>query len=90
VFCLLLANCIIPACADVSEALPFTFRQLNLYNFLVIEGSPSEAILLAAETDQPDLIVIGSRSGGGLPGLNLGSVAERVVRRAAAPVLVVK
>lgn len=57
---------------------------------LVVEGSASEAILQAAETDQPDLIVIGSRGGGGLPGLNLGSVAERVVRRAAVPVLVVK
>lgn len=57
---------------------------------LVVEGSPSEAILQAIETDQPDLIVMGSRGGGGLPGLNLGSVAERVVRRAAVPVLVVK
>jgi nucleotide-binding universal stress UspA family protein len=33
---------------------------------------------------------MGSRGGGGLPGLNLGSVADRVVRRAAVPVLVVK
>jgi len=57
---------------------------------LVVEGSPSEAILQAAEADQPDLIVMGSRGGGGLPGLNLGSVAERVVRRASVPVLVVK
>lgn len=57
---------------------------------LVVEGSPSEAILQAAEADQSDLIVMGSRGGGGLPGLNLGSVAERVVRRASVPVLVVK
>src|SRR5262245_32866620 len=40
---------------------------------LVVEGSPAEAILQAAETDAPDLIVMGSRGGGGLPGLNLGS-----------------
>jgi nucleotide-binding universal stress UspA family protein len=57
---------------------------------LVVEGSAAEAILQAVETDQPDLIVMGSRGGGGLPGLNLGSVAERVVRRSPAPVLVVK
>ena len=57
---------------------------------LVVEGSPSEAILTAAETDQPDLIIIGSRGTGGLPGLNLGSVVDRVVRRALTPVLVVK
>lgn len=57
---------------------------------LVVEGSAAEAILKAAETDTPDLIVLGSRGGGGLPGLNLGSVAERVVRRAELPVLVVK
>ena len=75
VLCLLLANCIIPVCPDVLVALPFTFRQLNFYGFLVVEGSPSEAILQAAEADQPDLIVMGSRGGGGLPGLNLGSGA---------------
>lgn len=57
---------------------------------VVVEGSAAEAILQAVETDQPDLIVMGSRGGGGLPGLNLGSVADRVVRRSSVPVLVVK
>ncbi|MFN8457173.1 MAG: universal stress protein [Anaerolineae bacterium] len=57
---------------------------------LVVEGSAAEAILQAVETDQPDVIVMGSRGGGGLPGLNLGSVADRVVRRSPTPVLVVK
>lgn len=57
---------------------------------LAVEGSPAEAILQTAETEQPDLIVIGSRGDGGLPGLRLGSVVDRVVRHATVPVLVVK
>jgi nucleotide-binding universal stress UspA family protein len=57
---------------------------------LAVEGSPAEAILHASEDVQPDLIIMGSRGGGGLPGLALGSTAERVVRHSTVPVLVVK
>ena len=55
-----------------------------------VEGPPAEAILRAAEADKPDLIVMGSRGSGGLPGALIGSVAEQVVRHATTPVLVVK
>lgn len=57
---------------------------------LVVEGAPAEAILRAIEAEQPDLVVVGSRGLGGWPGAYLGSVAERVVRHAPVPVLVVK
>ncbi len=57
---------------------------------LAVEGAPAEAILHASEDVQPDLIIMGSRGGGGLPGLALGSTAERVVRHSMVSVLVVK
>jgi nucleotide-binding universal stress UspA family protein len=57
---------------------------------LVVEGPASEAILRAADEEQPDLVIMGSRGGGGLPDLRLGSVADRVVRHLKVPVLVVK
>ncbi|MEW5985855.1 MAG: universal stress protein [Chloroflexota bacterium] len=57
---------------------------------LLVEGSAAEGILRAIEEEQPDLVVMGSRGGGGLPGLRLGSVAEQIVRHSAVPVLVVK
>ena len=56
----------------------------------VREGRPAAAILDLAETLHPDLIVIGSHGRGGLDHLLLGSVTERVLRRARVPVLVVR
>ena len=57
---------------------------------LAVEGSPAEAILRMVEAEQPDLIVMGSRGDGGLPGLRLGSVDDRVVRHSPVAVLVIK
>jgi nucleotide-binding universal stress UspA family protein len=54
----------------------------------VIEGKPAGAILEVAEREKPDLIVVGSKSRKGLEHLLLGSVAERVLRKAPCPVLV--
>jgi nucleotide-binding universal stress UspA family protein len=53
-----------------------------------IEGTPAGAILEVAERERPDLIVIGSKSRKGLEHLLIGSVAERVLRKATCPVLV--
>lgn len=57
---------------------------------LVVQGTPVDAILKAADDELPDLIVIGAGDRSHLSGVLLGHVAERVVRYAAAPVLVVK
>lgn len=57
---------------------------------LVVQGTPVEAILKAADEELPDLIVIGSGGRSHMSGVLVGSVAERVVRYADAPVLVVK
>jgi universal stress protein A len=57
---------------------------------VVREGKPAPAILEGAEELRADLIVIGSQGRSGLDHLLIGSVAERVLRKASCPVLVVK
>ena len=55
-----------------------------------VENTPWMAILDEAERLPADLIVMGTRGLHGLKHLALGSVAERVVRKATCPVLTVK
>jgi nucleotide-binding universal stress UspA family protein len=52
-------------------------------------GEPHEIILTLAEQGGCDLIVLGSRGRGGLSKLLVGSVAERVLRHAICPVLLI-
>lgn len=56
----------------------------------VLEGSPSRVIVDEATPENCDLVVMGTHGRGGIDRLLLGSVAERVVRRAAVPVLTVR
>lgn len=53
-------------------------------------GHPVVEILKYAEEHQTDLIVLGVRGGGPLNQIMMGSVAERVVRKAPCPVLTVR
>ncbi len=53
-------------------------------------GAPAEEILRFAREDAMDLVVLGTHGRTGLKHLVLGSVAERVVRQAPCPVLVVR
>jgi len=55
-----------------------------------VRGDPREALVLAAESDQADLVVVGSHGRSGLTKLLLGSVASHVVTHAPCNVLVVK
>ncbi len=56
----------------------------------VVMGDPVWEICHAATREHADLIVMGSRGRTGLSHVLLGSVAERVVRHAPCPVLVVR
>jgi nucleotide-binding universal stress UspA family protein len=55
-----------------------------------LEGPVAEAILIAAETHNHDLIVMGSRGLGNLSGLLLGSQSQKVVQHASCPVLITR
>ena len=52
-------------------------------------GDPQEEILVGAREEQASLIVMGTHGRTGLSRVLIGNVAERVVRRAAFPVLTV-
>ena len=56
----------------------------------LLEGPEAEAILSVAETQNADLIVIGTRGMGALEGLLFGSVGRKVVQHAHCSVLVVR
>ena len=56
----------------------------------LIEEPAAEAILAVAETQQADLIVMGTRGLSSLQGLLLGSVSNKVIHHAACPVMLVR
>jgi nucleotide-binding universal stress UspA family protein len=55
-----------------------------------IVGRPHLQIIQYAETNQVDLIVMSTRGQSGLSRWSMGSVADRVVRGAGVPVLLVR
>jgi nucleotide-binding universal stress UspA family protein len=56
---------------------------------VVESGPPADRILASAAALPADLVVIGTHGAGGFEHLLLGSVAEKVLRKAACPVLTV-
>ncbi len=56
---------------------------------VIITGRPHEEIVRFAETNQVDLIVMSTRGQSGLSRWLMGSVADRVMRVASAPMLLV-
>jgi universal stress protein A len=64
--------------------------QLPLGEALLESGDPARIIIEVAEQRASDLIVIGTHGRTGLSHLLIGSVAEKVVRRATCPVLTVR
>jgi nucleotide-binding universal stress UspA family protein len=57
--------------------------------FLIWEGDPAEAILEASQSEEADVIVLGSRPRRNVRRLILGSVSSEVARRATCTVIVV-
>jgi nucleotide-binding universal stress UspA family protein len=68
----------------------FHEKQFDAIKFEVLFGSPAEEITKYAENNQTELIVLPSHGRTGLARLMIGSVAERVVRLAHCPVLVLR
>ncbi|MDE3178429.1 MAG: universal stress protein [Acidobacteriota bacterium] len=56
---------------------------------IIGEGSPSNGILALAEARGVDLIVMGTHGRQGLDRLTMGSVTEKILRKASCPVLVI-
>jgi nucleotide-binding universal stress UspA family protein len=59
-------------------------------DYAIVHGVPFHVIVETARKDQVDLIIMGTHGRTGLRHVLLGSVAERVVRLAPCPVLVVR
>lgn len=57
---------------------------------MVEKGSPVRVVLRVADEENPSLIVMGSHGRGNLEEMLMGSVSEKVVRKARHPVLIVK
>ncbi|WP_257300679.1 universal stress protein [Haloarchaeobius sp. FL176] len=56
----------------------------------LLEGTPAKQVVRHAESEECDLVVMGTHGRGGIDRLLLGSVAERVVRSSEVPVLTVQ
>lgn len=59
-------------------------------NFQVLEGTPAESICTYAEEIGADLIIVGSSGKGGIKGLLIGNITEKVSRLAPCNVLIAK
>jgi len=59
-------------------------------SFLIWEGTPGEAIVDVATSEEVDMVVVGSHGRGSVGRILIGSVSEHVVRHAPCPVLVVR
>ncbi len=81
---------------EVDPDLPKRIREKlgTLYQgpaeLVVTEGDAAQEILSAAESHKVQMIVMGTRGLSGLDHVLLGSVTERVMRKASVPVLAVK
>jgi nucleotide-binding universal stress UspA family protein len=60
------------------------------YEGAVVEGDPANEILVFAEQNKVDMIVMGTLGKGGLERFLLGSVTDKVVRHSKVSVLVAK
>lgn len=79
---------VISAGATMDDFLAAHFKGLPAKG-LVLAGYPAEEILAAAEEHHADMIVMGTHGRTGFDRIIFGSVAEKVVKSAACPVLTV-
>lgn len=53
-------------------------------------GKPADIVCDIADREHFDLVVVGSRGHGGITGALIGSVSNKIIQKACAPVLVVR
>ncbi|OHC07421.1 MAG: hypothetical protein A2545_08900 [Planctomycetes bacterium RIFOXYD2_FULL_41_16] len=75
---------------DLMKSLPEGTMDVLEVETIVVKGVPFNEIINAATEINVDLIVIGTHGRTGLSHVMLGSVAEKVVRKATCPVLTVR
>ena len=82
------------ACEDYAHGMLEEMRQLTGRSgpptgIAVLHGAPAEAISKAAEAEDVDLVIVGTRARGALARTLLGSVADELLRQCPKPVMVV-
>ena len=75
---------------DLQEFKPKESKPDVLLERQVVHGNPYVEIVRMAEEENVDLIVLGTHGRSGLKHFLIGSVAEKVLRKAPCPVLVVR
>ncbi len=75
---------------QLEQAMPPADRPRSGCELVLLTGSPFSEIVQYAQDATIDLIVMGTHGRGGMAHMLLGSVAEKVVRRAPCPVLTVR
>ena len=73
-----------------AEALAKKKRPDIITQTVVEEGLPSDLICYYANSENVDMVIMGSRGLGGVTGFFLGSVSRNVVNACTKPVLIVK
>ena len=67
------------------------FEASNIhYKVEMVHGSPGPEIIKFANTQQVDLVIIGSRGLNSLQEMVLGSVSHKVMKRVECPAMIVK
>lgn len=74
----------------LEELLSKNISQEIEFETSIKSGTPFVEIIRAAKQENIDLIVMGSHGRSGISEILIGSVAERVMRKASCPVLIVK
>ena len=60
------------------------------YKSSLLYGDPAEALLVFAESEKPDLLIMGNRGLGGFRRIMLGSVSTKVLHHATCDMMIVK
>lgn len=83
-------DAIIKRLEDAFQEIVDEHKELQPANFTILFGVPGTKVAQFAEEKQADLILMASHGRKGISRVFLGSVAERILRTAACPVLILR